>query len=428
MDLAPDLPLVSATQIDLWRDCQRKWGFKYVERLQTPTHPAAALGTEVQDTQIDPYLATGREFDFSRPSGEIALALKPLLMLPGTPGLRLRRKFLIPSPSGLFGYQGEFDLWAPDSACVPGLEGGAPLLGDIKTTGNLNYAKTGEALLTDVQAELYSMVSMVEDNVDVLDLVWFYTRTRGAHRAQRSHVRVKASHVVEQFERIDAIGRELVTIKQSNPKVSELPPNVRMCEAYGGCPFRYKCNLSPSVQAAAVNREAVMNSPATADFLATLRKGAPDAAPPPVPTVTPPVSNPFAVPPAVALPAWMTAPVDPRHAQQAAPPLALVTPAINPPEAALPPAPPVGAAAPVASVAETAKRGPGRPKKASVEVAGAVGTVLEAKAELGAGPAAVHLVDLEGLVARMRTLGVKRLQVMDGKLYEVALFDQAGGS
>ena len=426
-----DQPLVSATQVELFETCQRRWGFKYLDRIEVPVHPAAALGTEVQDTQIDPYLAEGREFDFTRPSGEIANALRPLLMAPKTPGLRLRRKFLMPSPSSAFAYQGEFDLWAPDSACVPGLEGGRPLLGDIKTTGNLTYAKNPATLAKDVQAVLYATDVMVEDGADELDLVWFYSRTKGARRAQREHLRVggapaasgiaqvSSSQIVEQFGRIDEIATKLVAIKLARPKVEDLPPTVRACDLYPphGCPYRHKCNLSPAVQAAAVNREAlIMNQ----EWLDKLRKG--QAAPvAPVP--------PAATDAAIPLPPWANAPVDPLHARQpAAPPVVMPsTVAINPPESALPPAPPVGVAPPASAPAAAPARRGRPPKQAGTETgrtdASAPNVAQEPRAELGAGPPAVSLGELETLVDRMRKAGVKRLALMDGKIYEIALFD-----
>jgi hypothetical protein len=395
-----DAVFLSASQISTFMDCQRKWAFKYIEKLEAPQHPSAALGQEVHERQLGPYLLEGREFDFTRSSGEIANELRTLIPVARTPGLQVERQFMIPSPSGDFWYVGYLDLWAPDSAVVPGMTGGAPLVGDFKTTSNLAYAKTPETLKTDTQAQLYAAAMMVEEEANELDLVWFYTRTRRPYRGQRVHLRVGGSHVADQFARIDAVGRELFSTRSASPRPDDLPPSVRMCDAYGGCPYRHKCNLSPAVQAAAVNMERTVQNP---DFFASLRKdvGAPPA-PVPVPAGTPgsfavhaagpeaslqPGSylpavapqpagfNPFAshapMPPAQAagLPAFLTAPSDPMHARQA--PAAPVMPAgftppstvaINPPEGALPPAPPVGAAAaPSAAPVEAPKRG--RPRK-----------------------------------------------------------------
>lgn len=339
---------LSASAINLWSECQRKWGFRYLEKIETPQHPSAILGTEVHEAQLGPYLIHDRPFDFTRPSGEIAAQLMPLLPEPKTAGLVVERKFEIPSPTGKFGYVGYIDLYAPDSACVPGLDGGRPLLGDFKTTSNLAYAKTSDALRTDTQAMLYSMALMFEEGASELDAVWFYARTRKPHRAQRVHLRVQAAHVAEQFQRIDAIGAEVATIRSASPRVEELKPNPLMCDQYGGCPYRHRCNLGPAVQAAAVNEEAVrMNT----DFLAQLRKNVGgevkiEAVQAPRPSGAESIPD--------ALPTWATAPVDPMKV------------AINPPESALPPTPPVGAASPAV---EEPKAKRGRPAKAAVEAA-----------------------------------------------------------
>lgn len=358
----PDLPLVSPSQLTLFTECRRKWGFRYLEGIEPPKHPSAALGTSVHE-QLGWYLTEGAEFDFELPSGEIANALRPLLPPPKTPGLVVEREVRFPSPSGKFAYRGFIDLYAPDSKVVPGMFDGPygcanpPLVGDFKTTSNLKYAKTKEILKTDFQAQLYAAAVMVLDNVDWVDLVWFTVRTKRPYRAQWANLRANRSHVEEQFERIDAIGQELSAIKLAKPPVLDLPPNPRMCDQYGGCPHRHRCQLSPLVHAEAINEEAV--SVSTAAWLESLKKSVPPAANPPPSTLPDPVSKAYdaaereAIQNEEKLPDWCTAPVDPRHAP----------PAINPPESSLPPAPPVGVAAPVEE-----KKRRGRPPKSATPV------------------------------------------------------------
>jgi len=402
--------LLSASQLQLLTECQRKWGFRYLEKLRTPQHPSAALGQEVHEKQLGPYLTQGKAFDFTRPSGEIAQALVPLLPLPGTPGLHLERRFEIPSPSGKFSYQGYIDLYAPNSTCVPGIERSSlndlspsPLIGDFKTTSNLAYAKTSEGLATDIQAQLYSWALMVEERANEIDLVWFYTRTRKPHKAQRVHLHVYKSHVDEQFERIDEIGRRVEAIKTASPAVEDLPPNVRMCEQYGGCPYRYKCNIAPPAFARAQEKGTSMNS-MTNDFLAKLRKAtAPTADAHPVAPQSPP---PAAVKQVdmfesseVQLPAWATSPVDPLTAKKA--PAPVVMPAINPPESALPPAPPTGVAAP-SETSETQKKR-GRPRKEA--------TITESIQQALTEPVHPLPGSFEDFTERLRRCGVKKLQM-----------------
>lgn len=362
-----DLPyLYSASQLQLYIDCPRKWAFRYLEKLVTPQHPSAALGQEVHEQQLGPYLLEGRTFDYTRESGYIAAQMVALLPAPQTPDMKVERSFVIPSPTGKFGYRGFIDLYLPDSVVLPGMTGGAPAVVDFKTTSNIKYAHTEETLATNVQAQLYAMAVAFEDNADVVDLVWTYSKTRKPYRAQRTHLRVLAPHVAEQFASIDRVAASVETIRLSAPRALDVPPNLRMCDAYGGCPYRHKCDHAPPVVAGGVNQMAFEQK--TSSLLARMKK----VAAPEVPAAAydaaeraaiqaeapkDPTANyyePMAVAltaatgiPAEALPDWATAPVDPG-----------IRPAINPPESLLPPAPAVGIEAP--------KRG--RPKAAAKTV------------------------------------------------------------
>lgn len=438
------LPVLSATQIQLWLDCKRKWAFKHIAGIQTPTHPAAALGTEVQDTQLDPYLSDGRAFDFSRPSGEIAQALTPLLPKSSSPGMRLRRKFLVPSPTGQWWYQGEFDMYAPDSGIMPGFAGGRVLVQDTKTTGNLAYALTAETLATNIQAQLYAFVVMFEESVNELDLAWAYVRTRKPHRTKLTHLPVygdrdvyridgslesiSTDHVVQEFKRIEAAAKELVAVKLTSPKPEDVPPNPRMCDSYGGCPYRHLCNLSPAAHHAAITQEANLNmNAASLSFLDALKKGvaagvpvaplpAPAPAPVPVPVaapapVAPPVIATAAAAQAAGLPPSLTTPV--AYAYAPPPGVAVTAPGqVNPPEAALPPAPPVG----ISAATDVAPKKRGRPSAAEVA---ARGTVTNA---VNSAPAAVEDMPLDeafALASAMRSQGIKRIRFVSGFEIEV---------
>jgi hypothetical protein len=245
--------LVSASQISTFDDCQRKWAWRYIAKIETPPHPSAVLGTEVHDTQLAPYLRDGRAFDYTRDSGHIAAAGLAYLPTPQLPGLVVERHFEMPSPTHLFGYQGYIDLWVPDSEMLPGLGVyNAPAVVDFKTTSDLKWAKTPETLATDVQAQLYATWAMFSTGARTVDLVWIYMQTRGAHKARRVHLRVNGEQVFEQFKVIDRKGLAIHNIrKDADGKDADtypltLPPNPSACNSYGGCPYQHKCNLSPS--------------------------------------------------------------------------------------------------------------------------------------------------------------------------------------
>jgi hypothetical protein len=330
--------LVSASEIVAYRDCPRKWGFGYVEGIRSDAGPAAALGTEVDDEQIQPYLREGRTFDYSRPSGDIAASMLPFLPQPGT--VEIQKMILMPSPTWLplvgggkqhvgFGYIGFSDIWAKDSALFPGLPGGAPGVGDTKTTSDISkWAKTEKSLSVDVQAMLYATYALFTTGAEYVDLAWIYGQTKGARKGKLIKLRVTAKHVAEQFAAINDTAIEMLGTRRQllgDPcsKVTDLEPNVDACQSYGGCPYQALCNLGPlqimEANAAKANRQLKEGEKTVAniDLLANLKARAAaakaGATPAPAP-VAPPVQAPAPAPVA----------------------------AINPPEAALPPAPAVG--------------------------------------------------------------------------------------
>lgn len=365
---------LSASQITLYRECARKWAWKYVAKIPTPQSPAAALGDEIDAGQLQPYLRDARPFDFSRESGYIAAAGLACLPPPQTAGLEVQKHFEMPSPTWVdgkhvgFGYQGFIDLWLPDSRTLPEIPAHPPRLAtappipavvDFKTTSALKWAKTPAELASDVQAMLYATHAMFATGARTVDLVWLYFQTRGPRKTKRTHLRVPSAHVAEQFHAIDETAKEMLAARASVGELDptsaplSLPPNAEMCEQYGGCPYRDRCNLSPAqiVESIAarhskVARAMVMEgnmandnggSNATVNLLERMRarKASIQQA---MPATSAPTPAP-APPPAEEID-W----------SKAAP--------INPPESALPPAPPLSASADATDAAsdETPKR------------------------------------------------------------------------
>ncbi len=348
------MDLTSASQIETFEGCLRKGAWKYVARIQAEAGPAAALGTEIDDEQLQPFLRDGRPLDFSRPSGEIAQSI--LRYLPpagscdfGGVGL-VQAHFEIPSPTWIdgthcgLGFQGFTDLWAPNGGIelpegVPLTVNGRtpPAVVDFKSTGDLKWAKTETDLKSDVQAQTYAFTAMYLTGSPVVDLVWLYMRTKGARQGKRVHLRVYADEVAKQFTSIDERARRIHALKKVVTDPLDLPPTPTHCDAFGGCPYRDRCNLSPGeiVDGAAAKAQRRRGedpmSEATTGLFARLKAqrdaAAAAAGGAPAPASTTPAPEPAAT----------AAPVG-----------------INPPEKALPPAEPVGTAA---------KKGPGRPPK-----------------------------------------------------------------
>jgi hypothetical protein len=266
--------LLSATQISLVGECERKWALAYVCGFKSPQTPAQALGQAVDDGQLQPYLKWGRPFDDSE-AGKIAAAGLQFLPKPRaqTPGLEAQKYFKIPSASSLqgqpapFAYQGYLDIWAPKGGFPTIPFTGNPQVGDSKTTKNKRYAKTEEQLKKDPQAMLYSVWAMFDHRSREgkipkgVDLNWIYFLTDGSYKAFERKATAVADEVFARFLEIDKVGQHILDLWEKAPRRGEededawletrkayalsLPPNPKMCAEYGGCPHRHICNLGP---------------------------------------------------------------------------------------------------------------------------------------------------------------------------------------
>lgn len=337
--------ILSASQVDSFGDCPRKWAWRSIAKIPAPSGPSAALGSEVHG-QIERYLKFGQPLDLNTEPGRIAMAGMhhwPSRALP----LRVEEPFTL--DLGGFQFRGFKDI-----AHDPPL--GVPLI-DHKTTSNFAYAQTPESLLENVQGALYAHHEMLRWGADSVPMRWIYYRTRGAPK----------SHLVEAVATPYNIGGALGTIRtraahmvplalaQVNPL--DLPAHPGTCEKYGGCPFRSNCNLTDAEKI-----EAIMSN--SADMLARLAARVNPGAP--APQAPAPAAVPAPAPAMPNLPAGWSWGTDPATGQPTAFPPGYApapqAPAPTPVEQAAPEVP-APAPAPEAAPLAPLKRGPGRPPK-----------------------------------------------------------------
>lgn len=250
-------PLGSASQTSLHEECLRKYALRYVCNIDSPTTASQALGKDVDDNKLQPYLSKGTPIEIDTPAGQIAAAGLHLLPPPMYSGLEVQKGFEMPVPKKNFGWRGFIDLWLPNRG-LPDFEDapGIPIVVDFKTTKNWNWIKSADDLLVDPQAQIYAMYAMWATKAREVDLVWTYFRTTPPYKARRSSIRVNADHVVGQMEKLNEIGERmfalrvraegLTTAEAKFEFAMSLPPSPEACSNFGGCPHRHLCNLSPA--------------------------------------------------------------------------------------------------------------------------------------------------------------------------------------
>jgi len=426
-----DLMRLSASQVQTFLDCARKWSWRYVEGIEEPPSPAAERGRAVHAV-LEGYLSGGA-IDFTTELGYIAAAGLEHLPKPSTPGLRIEEEFHFEGPSG-HTYLGYKDLEQPELGIIY----------DHKTISDLRWAKTEQELENDIQATLYATDYFRQhpEHSDV-ELRWVYYQTKNTRKSTVVRVRVNQTDTWQRFLEIERTAAAMEVA--STLRALDLPPNIRHCDAYGGCPHQGRCNLSPLdkmrshveqnklVQLLKIkNNGAAAPAPPAAPPATALTPAAPAAPAMPAAfalggafhgtqaaaTYVPPAAP--AAPPQNKLLARLQAGGAPAAASvaPAGVPVAPVPAAINPPEFQQPPvAAPTAPSAvvvetsrelatslsiPSATVAQAAaeKRGRGRPTKVTVPETGIVAKIKILY--VNCGPVGVAVMDATHFIARAK--------------------------
>jgi len=224
---------LSASQVQTFRDCQRKWAWKYIAGIEEAPGPGAVLGRSVHEV-LEKYLLSG-EIDFTTEVGYIAASGIEHLPKPGTPGMRVEEEFHFVGPSG-HSYLGYKDVEL------------AGVVIDHKTTSDFRWQKTEQDLRSDVQATLYAVDYFKNHpDEDEVELRWVYYLTRNTRKSAVTRLRMSQEQAWNNFLGIEETARTMADAAAvaSTKSPLELPPNVDHCSAFGGCPHQGRCNLSP---------------------------------------------------------------------------------------------------------------------------------------------------------------------------------------
>ncbi|MCK4717700.1 MAG: PD-(D/E)XK nuclease family protein, partial [Thermoplasmata archaeon] len=311
--------VLSASQVDTFLDCVRKWAWRYLEGVKAPPHPSAKLGTRchtiaeawlLKGTQPDGLevmtLPAGRYGEKTKDyyPGQIITAGLPLLPPPGVASVESRFTFYTKETA----WQGYRDamyiqevgngeahppgIWPSEWECIP-------VVLDHKTTSHFKWAKSVEDLLQDTQANLYAAKTMEDFHTPHVLARWIYYRTKGQPLARPVEVEFHGAQVAQVIARLDETAKEIHQLYKLRPKALDLKPSPASCDKYGGCPHKGRCNLGVVERMEALmSTESIqeMMTRKTAERDAQAAGGVPPLAPPPVqaPPV-PPVQHVFQI-------------------------------------------------------------------------------------------------------------------------------------
>lgn len=417
---------VSASQIVLYRNCQRAWAWSYVTGLKT-TNKAAELGSAVH-TELERYLLGG-DLDFTTEAGEIAASGLEHLPLPGTPGMVIEGEFTLTDSNGhtYLGYK-DVELSVVDDC--------PHVIIDHKSTSDLKWAKTPDDLRKDPQAIIYAADAFAKrPDLDTVELKWIYYQTRKTRKSAATHLVITRDHVAKEFLAIEKTVEEMSMVqeasvgKEASTFPLELTPNTKHCGAFGGCPYQSNCNLSPldkmrahmanalleklkankAAHATPVNGVNGVNGHATYAAI-----NPPEFQPPPAPAASAPAAPPPAAPPVPAATKEGDLPFPAADAAVAEPPKRGRGRPRKNPVAPVPPNPGVNEGQAALIAAAKAKEAPAPAPSATrlVSADKIIGTLY-----INCGPVGGEYLDANHIIAstkkRMRAEGVEDYRFID---------------
>lgn len=255
---------ISASQIETWIACHRKWGFKSHLKLPTPEYDSALAGSRVHKI-LEDYLTKGVGKEIDRKEvfrkvfnvGAVATAMARDLPERGSVPAEWVESHFVIEPDGIK-IQGYRDLISHG------------FVRDHKTTSALKWAKTEQKLGTDPQALIYANSMFAEDMADEsVTCEWGYGQVKGPAKTKR------VLRVFQENEAADLLhehvlphARDILAFKASGKEVHELDANTDHCDAYGGCPFKSQCKRPLQLNKQAGGKLVVMNRE---EMLAKLR-------------------------------------------------------------------------------------------------------------------------------------------------------------
>jgi len=229
------IPLfVSASQVDLFDTCQRKWYLAKVLKLPMPTTESQAKGIAVHK-EIEVFYNTG-ELPHSEAAKE---ALKVLPQRSNV--LLVEHKFNMPTYKGGPTWTGVIDLVDP----YP-LYPKPPIVIDHKTTKDLRWAKTPKEMKEGIQLSSYAKYIGEQYDSDEIEIKHVNIQLSKIPKVMPVSTTITSLEYLPRWEKgLDSV-HAMVDLAGADPVLSAITPNWNHCKSYGGCPFQNECEKTKS--------------------------------------------------------------------------------------------------------------------------------------------------------------------------------------
>lgn len=217
----------SASQIDTYETCPRKWAFDKIDGMPRLDTPATLAGKAIHD-ELEQWL-THRD----TPANPTALALVGHLPPPQSVEVKHVEIEIRPLVEGT-PFLGYIDLWFPRTGTIY----------DHKTCGSFRYAIKAEEMHDNIQAALYAHWAF-EQGLTEVRCQWNYGTRSDAPKTRAVRRTMRPADIAERMAKTAQSARECRAYVETPGIVAmDVPAKSSGCAKYGGCPYQRTCNLS----------------------------------------------------------------------------------------------------------------------------------------------------------------------------------------
>lgn len=246
-DVVTKPPRYSASSIQSFADCARKFYWPTVAGLDTAATESQKFGTKLHK-HVELWLKDGTPPPSTDEAGRLAQVGLGALPKPNAAGMAVEEQFELRVPGLPVTITGTKDLVVrplPDQPASTSFQ-----LWDHKTMKDVRYygEKTKPWLSGNIQANVYAFAEWVKlgelgfNNLRVVDKRWVYYFRR---QKQVEVLRVvdDLAHVRERFEKdVVPLVHKMAAMAKERPRVGDVPrADESVCSQFGGCGHRARC-------------------------------------------------------------------------------------------------------------------------------------------------------------------------------------------
>lgn len=221
--------MLRPSEIDTFITCQKKWGFRYLDGIETPSSNAAKLGTAVHKV-LETYLINN-EINSETIEGKIASS--GLKFLPNNiPKNNIEKKIFFELDGFIFSGTPDFFMRVDDHVW---------LLGDHKTCSSFSNALNSQTLKENIQANIYAKWLFLEKKAKFVKLKWIYYKTKKPLKAKYIENILTNEDNLQIWKKVFSTAKTIEQIYNKGLKSQALLKNTVSCFKYGRCPYYTLC-------------------------------------------------------------------------------------------------------------------------------------------------------------------------------------------